>query len=386
MPSAERYLSPIIDSGLPDKVADSAPTSDTGPIFSEDLALDLNLSPLANSCFAIASPSSGIPDLTALKADWFTAPDSWHISHEWNRAVMGTNTNADMKIYIARVQSWLQRWINTGSNPFIHKKLYSVNFPASVQIAYATLASYIHRTPSNTDTVLKIVEDRSTALLRDNGAVLQEEKWVCRQEEEEDHSVDLFAQLARLHALMTYQMIGLFDGDIRARYFAEGRLALQNAWAIKLFHAAGSVLPNADGCAVQLVGSLPRWSDYAQQQWYSWILAESIRRTYMVAVSIMPIYTALQQGWAKCPGGIKFTNRSGLWGATSAVEWEKQCREKGAGFLHRSECDWFLDNATPGDVDEFGIAVMDMTFRSDLLQRWREKGRGVWSEGHVGFV
>ena len=65
------------------------------------------------------------------------------------------------------------------------------------------------------DTVLQIVEDRSNDLLRENGAVLDRvaaEEWADGGEQD----VDLFAQLTRLHALMVYQIIGLFDGDIRS--------------------------------------------------------------------------------------------------------------------------------------------------------------------------
>ncbi len=87
---------------------------------------------------------------------------------------------------------------------------------ACVQVAYTTLASYIHRTPANTDTILQIIEDRSNDLLQENGAVLNmvgAEEWA----DGGGQDVDLFAQLTRLHALMVYQIIGLFDGDIRSR-------------------------------------------------------------------------------------------------------------------------------------------------------------------------
>lgn len=37
---------------------------------------------------------------------------------------------------------------------------------------------------------------------------------------------------------MVYQIIGLFDGDIRSRHVAEGHMAVQDSWAGKLFHSA----------------------------------------------------------------------------------------------------------------------------------------------------
>lgn len=277
-----------------------------------------------------------------------------------------------MKKYVAEVQSWFARWVTTGSNPFIHSRLYSVNTPACIQIAYATLASYIHRIPANADTVLQTVEDRSNALLRENGAEMkrvEEEGWA----DETEQDIDLFTQLARLHALMVYQIIGLFDGDIRSRYVAEGHIAVQNSWASRLFRSAGKTLSKDYAVATHLVGRLPDTSSHSQQQWYLWILSETIRRTWLVAVSISAVFLTLQQRWPACPGGVMYTNRSGLWNAASATEWEKQCLTRNVWFLQRFESASLFDDSNPEDIDEFGTAILDMTCHRELLERWRHK-------------
>jgi hypothetical protein len=306
------------------------------------------------------------------KSDWFLAPETWKISRRWDTSADVEVGIATMKKYVAVLQSWIERWVTTRSNPFIHPRLYSANFPACVQVAYTTLASYIHRTPTNTDTVLQIIEDRSNDLLQENGAVLNmvgSEEWADRGEQD----VDLFAQLARLHALMVYQIIGLFDGDIRSRHVAEGHMAIQNSWAGKLFHSAAKALSNTHAVATHLVDCMPKPSTYSQEKWYLWILSESIRRSWLVAVSLSPVFTTLQQRWAVCPGGVMYTNRSGLWNATSATEWEKQCLGRNVAFLQRFECDRLLDDAEPADIDEFGTAMLDMTFSRELLENWRDR-------------
>jgi hypothetical protein len=83
------------------------------------------------------------------------------------------------------------------------------------------------------------------------------------------------------------------------------------------------------------------------------------------------VYLALQQRWAVCPGGIMYTNRKGLWDAPSSIEWEKQCLEKGTAFLHRFEGSRLFNESQPADVDEFGIAILDMTFDRESLEVWR---------------
>ncbi|RYP43196.1 hypothetical protein DL768_010048 [Monosporascus sp. mg162] len=366
---------PRVGDGLLAEVADSTSSRTANLILEDDLMLDLAF-PLMDSEFAASPSLIQTPSAPATRADWFLAPETWRISHRVDPSTDGPDSKAKMKKYVAVLQSWFERWVTTGGNPFIHPRLYSANFPACVQVAYATLASYIHRTPANIDTVLRIIEDRSNDLLQQNGAVLDRvgaEEWADRGEQD----VDLFAQLTRLHALMVYQIIGLFDGDIRSRHVAEGHMAVQDSWAGKLFHSAAKALSNTHAAATHLVGCLPRPSTYSQQQWYLWILSESIRRTWLVAVSLSPIFSALQKGWSTCPGGVMYTNRSGLWNAASATEWEKQCLGRNVAFLQRFECARLFDDAEPADIDEFGTVMLDMTFNEELLEKWKDRSGDV---------
>jgi hypothetical protein len=326
----------------------------------DDLMLDLEF-PFKNSDFAAPSPLVEAPSAPATRADWFLAPETWRIDHGVDTSAAATISKATMKKYVAEVQSW----VATGSNPFIHARLYSASFPACVQVAYATLASYIHRTPANTDAVLQTVEDRSNDLLQESGDA---DEWADRREQD----LDLFAQLARLHALMVYQIIGLFDGDIRSRYVAEGHMAIQDSWAGKLLHSAAKALSCTQVVATHPFGCLPGSSTPSQQQWYLWILSESVRRTWLVARSLSSVF-ALQQRWAPCPGGVMYTNRSGLWNAASATEWEKQCLGRNVAFFQRFECTKLFDDTKPADIDEFGTAMLEMTCHRELLEIWRAR-------------
>jgi hypothetical protein len=350
-------------------IAGNTSSFTTNLTLADDLMLDLAFTPM-NSEFTALSSLIQTSSLSATSADSFFAPETWSISRAVDTSVRAVPSKAAMKKYVAILQSWFERWITTGSNPFIHHRLYSANFPACVQIAYATLASYIYRTPANTEKVLQIVEDRSNDLLRDNGAVLERigaENWTDGGEQD----VDLLMQLSRLHALMVYQIIGLFDGDIRSRHVAEGHMAVQDSWADKLL-LAGKALRNTHAATTPPFECLSDSYICSQKQWCLWVLSESVRRTWLVAVSLISTYSALQQRWALCPGGIMYTKRSGLWNARSATEWEKQCLERDVAVLQRFECTKFFDEAKPADIDEFGIAMLDMYFDSELLERWRD--------------
>ncbi|KAI4182143.1 MAG: hypothetical protein LQ346_006647 [Caloplaca aetnensis] len=341
-------------------------------ILADNLMLDLAF-PLTDCDFAAPPSLVQTPSAPAIRADWFLAPDTWSISHSPDPSDPMPIGIATIKKYVAVLQSWFECWVTTGSNPFIHSCLYSANSPTCVQVAYATLASYIHRTPANTETVLQIVEDRSNDLLREGGPILDR---VVAEEgaDEGEQDADLFAQLTRLHALMVYQIIGLFDGDIRSRHVAEGHMAVQDSWAGKLFHSAGKALSNTPAVATHLVGGLPTPSTSSQQQWYLWILSESIRRAWLVAISLSSVFSALQQRWSACPGGIMYTNRSGLWNAASATEWEKQCSRRNVAFLQQFG---LFDDAEPADIDEFGQAMLDMCIDGELLEKWRDRSGGL---------
>ena len=175
---------PRVEVELLPEVAGNASSRTADLILVDDLMLDQAF-PLMDS--DLTGPSSLIETLSAqaTKADWFLAPETWRISHEMDTSTTEIAGKAMMKKYVAVLQSWFERWVTTGSNPFIHPHLYIANFPACVQVAYTTLASYIHRTPANTDTVLQIIEDRSNDLLQENVAVLDSrvgaEKWADRE-------------------------------------------------------------------------------------------------------------------------------------------------------------------------------------------------------------
>ena len=319
------------------------------------------------------------PSAPADTNPWFLGPETWEITRIADTNIDAAPSMTTLKNYMATLQSWLVRWVACGSNAFIHALLYKSRSPAYVQVAYATSASYVHRTEASNDLVLRIVEDRARDLLQQNGASpvsLGSEEWT---DGAMDENIDVLAQLSRLHALMAYQIIGLLDGDIRARHVAEGRMAVQDSWAYKLLRtaavtftdmSAAAAANSAKGSANDLGVELSSKSD-VHRQWQVWILSESVRRTCLVAASISPIYTALQQQWAACAGGIMYSNRAGLWEAATAAAWERSCKAKGARRLQPFQCQHLFEEADPADIDEFGMTMLDITFDAEVIERWK---------------
>lgn len=107
-----------------------------------------------------------------------------------------------------------------GDTEFIHKELYVLRNPRCVQDAQGSLALYLARTDEKEDGVFLTLDDRARRLLRDE------------EEHNTPSSLGFLGHLARVHALLTYQITGLLDGDIhlRAVHVAEERIGVLDTW------------------------------------------------------------------------------------------------------------------------------------------------------------
>ncbi|KAH8194518.1 hypothetical protein TruAng_011317 [Truncatella angustata] len=243
-----------------------------------------------------------------------------------------------MERHVLVLQQWLNRWVDTGSNPFIHSHLYSSRFPSSIQMAYVTLSSYLSRTNGNKEIVLRIVQDRADELLRDKGAILDQ---LGPDATPAAKLTDILDQLSYLHSLL--------------RHVAESRLFVLSSWATQLIESAGQVFSQLS---------------LSDKQWYCWALAESVRRTWMVSMVVYAGYFMMQQGWALCPGGMMFTNGKGLWNAGSADEWHRLYSLGDARFLQRFDAERLFTEAKSADIDEFGKVMLEITFGTEKMENW----------------
>ncbi|KAF2676628.1 hypothetical protein K458DRAFT_424599 [Lentithecium fluviatile CBS 122367] len=287
------------------------------------------------------------------RGSWFLAPETFTVDH----TPMPLPPNfklSDLKDFVRLIERWLATWITTGSNTFIHAHLYEGTFPSCLQIAFATFSAYLNRTPTTTAMILRAVNDQATALISASN--------------EGGTSCKLLIDLARIHALLAYQIIGLFDGDIRSRHLAEKRAphlskaldrALENASATLTRHLSAN----------DVTVSLANPTSPTELLWQSWIVSESLRRTWLVAQGISASYDGLKLGWAPCKGDVMFTTREGLWAASEASLWTRMCADGDVHFGGRFLTECLFDGAPEG-VDEFGKAMMEAVFGRERFVEW----------------
>lgn len=326
--------------------------------------------------------SSGLPQstnpcstdsvqLNAVDSLWFLTRESWNIDHK--DAVLAEMYFSDTSLtyFTDQLETWLGQWIKEGCCPFIHEHLYDVELPDCVQDAYTTLAAYLSKTRENKTLVMHIFERRLNHLVEEQ-AVLDGNL--------EPRAFDIFGQLARTQALLVYEIIGLFDGSIRGRALAERHIGLLSQWARQLWEqakqslhteATGSSSHNYNGQNTTRAGIIETENPTAI--WRTWILVESVRRTYLMATLTEAAFVTLKQGWAPCPGGITFTCGNGLWPSKSANDWVTRSKQQRILYLKCIDGEELFAEASAADIDEFTRIVLIASFGLERFKQWEDR-------------
>ncbi|KAH8879764.1 hypothetical protein GQ53DRAFT_738052 [Thozetella sp. PMI_491] len=293
---------------------------------------------------------------------WFLTPESWSVVPL--RTDVFTQASKEMGWrYIHQLRGWLADWTAHGGNSFIHPRLYRARQPLCILDAFTALSSYLTRTPATEDLVQSILEARATAL-------------VDSAEAEVLLPDDCYAHLSRVHALFVYSVLRLFDNDIRQRHLAEQQLPTLRAWADAMLSSARRAASRGSFFRCDVIDGIsgqglapPNQEDVL---WHSWILSESIRRTWVAAQLAYGIFTAMQHHEiAECPkGALMYTARRGVWDAPSAFSWTIVCAENNANFIRRDEAQRLFTECRPEAVDEFSKVLMEFDFGKERMDLW----------------
>ena len=116
-----------------------------------------------------------------------------------------------------------------------------------------------------------------------------------------------------------------------------------------------------------------------QLLWHSWVLSESIRRTWCVSMGLQSGYELQKTESGPCSGTLPITTRKGLWEARSAFAWTKMCAESNIGFMCRNDHEKVMVDMEPGHIDDFALCMMELDIGPDRMARWRSERSG-WHE------
>lgn len=343
---------------------------------------------IGNSGSGIIEPT---PKPHAPPLPWYLEKESWDIDHITSHST-APFCNTVLYSYTDNIKEWLTQWLDTGSCPFIHSRTYRHHIPRCVQDAYTAFSTYQNMKESNKPIVKNLLEQRIKQLLADQP---RPPPGASNDEDIGTAALNTFEHLARVHALLIYQMICLYDGDIRLRHVAETQIPTLNSWLRQLISSAQHTAargpetfisplvtpPDQQDPLIQVqiggqdVETVTLASSFLSQEdmaWYAWLFAETIRRTWLVASSVQTIYLTLQVLWAPCPGGLPFTTRRGAFEASSSYAWAAHCEghKQGIDFARRHKHRLF-EECRPEDIDEFTVRLLEISYGLERIERWR---------------
>ncbi|KAE8449818.1 hypothetical protein EG329_007295 [Mollisiaceae sp. DMI_Dod_QoI] len=261
---------------------------------------------------------------------------------------IGTMDRPRVAYIVKALRSFPRLLLMTTRTPFIHPFLFSPTIPSPLQDAISACSLYVSRTETNEAVVWEIISSMVTKLLQLRASWSVAEHLSCVQ------------------ALVIFQIIRLFDGDVRARADGEDAESVLEEWTDHLALRTDIIVEGQDN---QLLDA----RTLVEKGWESWVFEESVKRTVIVSRMVLAMYSVLKRGfctYVEKVTELSFTARKGLWDANSAVHWRLATEERDRFYVQRMELNELLQKARLEDVDELGLLMLVTYNGIDGVNEW----------------
>jgi hypothetical protein len=318
------------------------PTMDITPVFDQN-QIEASLPPFPDY-------DLDWPDVMT-NIDSFLVPDQIEDFDAPSRSVLAGEIYQERIIYsVKRMKAYTDLFVRQGSTPFINGNLYAESMPTTLLEVLSVCALYGQKTERNQSLVFRTISHKASRLVEDYVPV----------------GLSAMEQLASVQALILYQIIRLFDGDIRQRADAERAVTTLNVWTkqLKLRMQRLSGTSQTD--------QFPALSLTADS-WRSWLFAESVRRTLIISFSVQGFYCFLKNGWDDSHHDfedLSFYAQRALWVAPSEHYWQEALKEHSMLPLRFSNWDEDIADAEPADIEDLGMLMMVLMKGVDYCQGW----------------
>ncbi|CAI7636697.1 unnamed protein product [Penicillium palitans] len=242
------------------------------------------------------------------------------------------------------VAKWLavipKKFSESGQTMFIHRLLFQARSPPVLQDALSVCALYSLKNAESQLLVFRNLEHRRQQLISNTDPLLASKMNL----------------LEALQALILYQIIRLFDGDIRLRAQAEADEPVLIMWAAQLRLRTHQVQPSPPAPAEARLLPGSTFTD-----WQHWLIEESSRRTVITAFMLKGVYEFLKLGYDTVPDlRMSFTAQAALWNSLSEISWRKAYSERERPEVRVTHWDEGIAKAKPDDLEELGVLIMAM--------------------------
>ncbi|KAJ6150130.1 transcription factor gsfR2 [Penicillium samsonianum] len=271
--------------------------------------------------------------------------------------ISDTTSQARVEFVAKRLAVVPKTFSESGQTMFIHRLLFQERSPPALQDALSACALYCMKNTENQLLIFRNLEHRRQQLIANTDPLLASKMNL----------------LEALQALILYQIIRLFDGDIRLRAQAEADEPVLIMWAAQLRLRTHQVQLSSPAPAEArlLPGSTFR-------DWQRWLIEESCRRTVITAFMLKGVYEFLKLGYDTVPDlRMSFTAQAALWNSQSEISWRKAYSERERLEVRVTHWDEAIAKAKPGDLEELGVLIMAMLKGIEATGEWL---------GHTHFI
>ncbi|KAH4207436.1 hypothetical protein HBI49_098990 [Parastagonospora nodorum] len=246
--------------------------------------------------------------------------------------------------------------VEQNGTPWQHAMLYQEHMPQVLQDACAACALYIAKNTINNDFIASFIKRHVEAII---SSPIPEQP------------IDL---LARAHALMLYQSMLVFGGDISLYSQAESSLSCMNEVAYAL-HSLTDYQEDP-------TGSIPLYpSAVARASWTAYIFRESLRRTVLALFHFVTMCQLMRGQLKSCNEdralGYKMTISAQLWSAKSAFDYAVTWNNQRHFIVKELDFSGVLRDAMPEDIDTLGKMMMICLKGEDDIRGWFYTRGGV---------
>jgi hypothetical protein len=325
-------------------------------IGTETLSLNLDVSPLAPADFNLEAGITSLDSLNTMMYNSTNDEDQMALQRAYGRiektfsaAHIAPFARSRIKWSMERFKLTPKSMVEENSTPWLHPMLYAENMPSSMQDSYAACALHLARNSTNNEFV--------TGFITSHAEALANSPLPCQPSE----------LLARAHALMLYQSMLVFEGDISLYSQAELLFPCMEEVGYSLLNVANQQEHRTD--------ILPLYPSAASRaSWTAYIFHESLSRTVLAVFQFMTFCSLMRGQLVACSPhlayGSKLTISAHLWNAKSALDYALAWNSKKYFIVKDLEFEEVMEHAMPEDIDTFSKMMMIGLRGEDDIKGW----------------
>jgi hypothetical protein len=245
-----------------------------------------------------------------------------------------------IKYIVRQLRTYPEKLFRNGRTAFVHPQAYNPAISSTLQDACCAAALYSGKNEKNEAMVWEIITSKVNQLMEPRASWSVSEHLSC------------------LQALIIFQIIRLFDGDVKQRSEAEQHKKTLSQWTDRLSQRTGVTVV----C-----------ENIIQSSWESWVFEETVCRTTIISRMVQAMFSIQKQGFCTLVGAVtemSFTGQKSLWEAPTAQHWQKVCAEKSRLYVHQMDLEELLSNATLDNLDDMGMLMMVTCKGVDGVNEW----------------